>query len=140
VDKATLRVGVETGAEHADVILARTYNRFYAEHFSAGEFAEEVGLVHAVFEGFAAIDEDDGDLVGELAAELFVGVHVDVLPGEAAAAMQFGEGLFDDFAQVASFAGVNHDLAETRHWAECSKGGRVSASGLGMVGRGDGES
>jgi hypothetical protein len=54
--------------------------------------------------------------------------------------MEFGEGLFDDFAEVAAFAGVDHDLAETRHWAECSKGGRVSASGLGMVARGDGES
>ena len=140
MDKATLRVGVETGAEHADVILARTCNGFYAEHFSAGEFAEEVGLVHPVLEGFAAVDEDDGDLVGELAAELFVGVHVDVLPVEAAAAMQFGERLFHDFAEVASFAGVDHDLAELGHGGECSKGGRVSASGLGMVARGDGES
>ena len=108
--------------------------------FSAGEFAEEVGLVHPVLEGFAAVDEDDGDLVGELAAELFVGVHVDVLPVEAAAAMQFGERLFHDFAEVASFAGVDHDLAELGHGGECSKGGRVSASGLGMVARGDGES
>ena len=128
MDKTTLGVGVETGAEHADVILARTYNRFYAEHFSAGEFAEEVGFVHAVLEGFAAIDEDDGDLVGELAAELFVGVYVDVLPGEAAAAMQFGEGLFDDLAEVAAFAGVDHDLAELGHWGECSKGGQGCAN------------
>jgi hypothetical protein len=45
--------------------------------------------------------------------------------------MEFGEGLFDDFAEVASFAGVDHDLAETRHWGEFSKGGRVSTSGIG---------
>ena len=96
-------------------------------------------FVHPIFEGFAAVDEDDGDLVSKLAAQLFVGVHVDVLPGEAAAAMEFGEGLFDDFAKVASFAGVDHDLAETRHWGECSKLGRVVPVGLGMVARGDAE-
>ena len=128
MDKATLRVGVETGAKHADVILARTYDGFYAEHFSAGEFAEKIGFVHAVLEGFAAVDEDDGDLVGELAAKLFVGVDVDVLPGEATAAMQFGEGLFDNFAEVAAFAGVDHDLAEFGHWGECSKGGQGCAN------------
>jgi hypothetical protein len=120
------------------VILALTYNGFYAEHFSAGEFAEEVGLVHAVLEGFATVDEDDGDLVGELAAELFVGVHVDVLPVEAATAMQFGEGLFDDFAEVAAFAGVDHDLAEFGHWGECSKLGRVMPIAIEEAPKGDG--
>jgi hypothetical protein len=53
--------------------------------------------------------------------------------------MEFGEGLFDDFAEVASFAGVDHDLAELGHWGECSKLGRVVPVGLGMVARGDGE-
>ena len=105
------------------MILARTYNGFYAEHFSAGEFAEEVGFVHAVLEGFAAVDEDDGDFVGEFAAELFVAVDVDVLPGEAAAAMQFGQGFFDDLAEVTSLAGVDDDLAEFGHCGEFSKGG-----------------
>ena len=81
-----------------------------------------------VLEGLAAVDENDGHFIGELAAELVVGVHVDVLPGEAAAALQSGEGLFDDFAEVAAFAGVNHDLAEFRHCGEFSKVGRVSAS------------
>jgi hypothetical protein len=82
---------------------------------SAGEFAEEVGFVHVIFEGFAAIDEDDGDFVGELTAELIVAVDVNVLPGEAAAAVEFGEGLFDDLAEVAAFAGVDHDLAGLGH-------------------------
>ncbi len=97
---------------------------------SAGEFAEEVGFVHAVLEGFASVDEDDGDFVGELAAELFVAVDVDILPGEAATAMQFGEGLFDDLAEVTSFAGVDHDLAGLGHSGEFSKGGRGCASGI----------
>src|ERR1700674_2753046 len=97
-----------------DVILARSGKRFYVAHFglgksgkaSPGELAEKVGFIHAVFEGFAAVDEDDGNFVGELGAELFVAVHVYVLPGEAAAAVQFGERFFDDFAEVTSLAGV----------------------------------
>ena len=74
-------------------------------------------FVHAVFEGFTAVDEDYGDFVGELAAELVVGIDVDFLPVEAAAAMQFGEGFFDDLAKVAAFAGVYHDLAGLGHGA-----------------------
>ena len=68
-----------------------------------------------VLESFAAIDEDDWDLVGELAAELIIAVDVDLLPGESAAAMQFGECLFDDLAEVTSFARVNNDVAEAGH-------------------------
>ena len=97
---------------------------------SAGEFAEEVGFVHVVLEGFAAVDEDYRDFVGELAAELVVAVYVDVLPGEAAAAVELGESLFDDFAEVAAFARVDHDLAELGHWSEFSKAGRVYSSGM----------
>jgi hypothetical protein len=67
-------------------------------------------FVHAVFEGFAAVDEDDGDFVGELAAELVVGVNVDFLQVESASAMEFGQRLLYNFAQVAAFARVNHNL------------------------------
>jgi hypothetical protein len=31
---------------------------------SATEFAEEVGFVHVVLEGLAAVDENDGDFIG----------------------------------------------------------------------------
>jgi hypothetical protein len=96
---------------------------------SAAEFAEEIGFFHAVFEGLAAVDEDYRDFVGELAAELFVAVDIDVLPGESAAAMQFGQALFDDFAEVAALAGVDHDLAKFGHSAEFNKGGRVYSRG-----------
>jgi hypothetical protein len=44
--------------------------------------------------------------------------------------MQFGEGLFDDLAEVTSLAGVDHDLAGLGHCAEFSKGGRGCASGI----------
>jgi len=127
VDEAALRVGVETGAKHAQVILARRQEVFHTAVLAA-EFAEEVGFFHAVFEGFAAVDEDYGDFIGELAAELFVAVYVDVLPGEAAAAVQFGQALFDDFAEMAAFAGVDDDLAEFGHWAEFNKGGWIYSS------------
>jgi NAD(P)-dependent dehydrogenase (short-subunit alcohol dehydrogenase family) len=63
-----------------------------------------------------------------LAAELFVAIDIDVLPGEAAAAMEFGQALFDDFAEVAAFAGVDHDLAEFGHCAEFNKGGWICSS------------
>ena len=81
-----------------------------------------------VLEGFATVDEDYRDFVGELTTELFVGVDVYVLPGEPAAAVKFGEGFFDDFAEVAALARVNHDLAEFRHCGEFSKGGWVCSS------------
>ena len=82
-----------------------------------------------VFEGFAAVDENYRDFVGELAAELFVAVDVDVLPAESAPAMQFGQALFDDLAEVATFAGVDDDLAKFGHWAEFNKGGWIYSSG-----------
>ena len=78
-------------------------------------------FVQAIFEGFAAVDENDGDFVGKLAAELVVGVDVDFLPGEAAAAMELGEGFFDDLAEVAAFAGVEHDLAGLGHGASLAE-------------------
>jgi hypothetical protein len=81
-----------------------------------------------VFEGFAAVDEYNRDFVGKLAAELFVAVDVDVLPGEAAAAVQFRQALFDDFAEVTALAGVDHDLAKFWHWAEFNKGGWIYSS------------
>jgi|SRR5271154_5228430 hypothetical protein len=90
---------------------------------STGEFAEEVGFVHAVFERFAPVDKDNGDFVGELTTEFFVAVDIDVSPGEAAAAVKFGEGLFDNFAEVTSFAGIYHDLAGLGHWVSLARAG-----------------
>jgi hypothetical protein len=49
--------------------------------------------------------------------------------------MQFGEGLFDDLAEVTSFAGVDHDLAGLGHSCEFSKGGRGCSSGIGKRAR-----
>jgi hypothetical protein len=81
----------------------------------AGEAAEKFLLVHAVLEGLMAIDEDYRDLVVELAAKFRVGVYVDFLPGEAAAAREFGETFLDHLAEVTSLARVNYDLTHEPH-------------------------
>jgi hypothetical protein len=81
----------------------------------AGQLAQKLLFIHVVLEGFAAIDEDDGDFVVVLAAEIGVGVYVDVLPGEAATAGELRQALFHYFTQVASLAGIDHDAAGIRH-------------------------
>ena len=87
-----------------------------AEYASlAGKLAEEFSFIHAVLEGFAAVDEDDRDFVGELATELFVGVDDDFLPAEQASAFEFDQAFLDDLAEMAAFAGVDKDLASVSH-------------------------
>jgi len=78
---------------------------------SAGELAQEFALVHAVLKSLSSIDEDDRNLVSELAAKSLVGIDVHFPPRKAASSLQFNEALFDDFAEMAPFSGVNHDLA-----------------------------
>jgi hypothetical protein len=84
---------------------------------SDGELAQELTFVHAVLEGFAAVDEDDGHLVGVLAAKLVVGIDVHFLPAEQAAALELDEAFLDDFAEVATFAGVDQNVAGIGHQA-----------------------
>jgi len=81
----------------------------------AEELPQELLLVHVVLEGFAAINEDDGDVVVELAAEFGVGVNVDLAPSEAAPAGELGEALFHHFAEMTSLAGINYDAARLWH-------------------------
>ena len=79
------------------------------------QFSEKFLLVHAVLEGFAAIDEDHGDFVVELAAQFVVGVHVNLTPDKASAARELGETFFYNLAEMASFAGIDHDAASLWH-------------------------
>src|SRR5512133_1523960 len=79
------------------------------------QFAQEFAFVHAVLEGLAAVDEDDGDLVGELAPELLVGVDIDFLPAEQAAALQLDQAFFHNLAKMAALAGVDEDLPRVSH-------------------------
>jgi hypothetical protein len=69
-------------------------------------------LIHAVLEGFAAVDEDNGDFVIELAAQLIITVHVDLMPIEAPPTMELRDRLFDDLAEMASLPRINHNLVE----------------------------
>ena len=79
-----------------------------------GQFPQEFLLVEAVFEGFAAVDEDDGDFVGELAAQAFVGVNVHFAPAEATPALEFGELFLHDFAEMAAFSRIDDDFSWNR--------------------------
>ncbi len=86
-----------------------------SERNLARQAAEKLLFIHAVFEGFAAIDKNDWDLVIKLAAKFRVGVHVNFLPGEAATAREFGETFLDHLAEMTSLARVNDDLPEDSH-------------------------
>ena len=77
---------------------------------SVRQFPQKFPFVHAVLECFAAIDEDDGDLVVVLAAQFGIGVDVHFAPLKAAALMEFDEALLDDFAEMAPLAGIDDDF------------------------------
>lgn len=87
---------------------------------SGAEFAEEFFFVHAVLEGFAAVDEDYGDFVGIEAADFGVGVYVNFTPVKAAALLEFDEALLDDFAEMTALAGIDDDLPSRIHRREFS--------------------
>lgn len=70
-----------------------------------------------VLEGFAAVDEDDGNLVSELAAKLIISVDVNFLPIEAAMSLELAQALLDDFAEMTALAGIENDLPGLRHGA-----------------------
>ena len=77
-----------------------------------GQLTQKLALVHAVFEGFAPLDENDRDLVVELPAQFVIGIDIHFLPGERALAGEFCQAFFHDFAKMAALARVNHDLLE----------------------------
>ena len=53
----------------------------------AGELAQEFLLIHAVLEGFVAVDEDHGNFVSEAMTQLVVAVNVHLAPNEAASTL-----------------------------------------------------
>jgi hypothetical protein len=76
-------------------------------------------FVHAVLEGFAAVDEDYGHFVGELAAELFVGVDVDFLPAEQTAAFELDQASLT-ISQRGTPCGYRRGPGERQSFAEFS--------------------
>jgi len=81
----------------------------------ACELPEELLLVHAILEGFTAIDEYDRNFIVKLAAEFVVGVDVDFVPDEPTAAGELVKTLLHHFAKVASFARIYGDVTRLRH-------------------------
>jgi hypothetical protein len=102
------------------MVIANPYP--LANSGSAGQLPQKFLLVHAVLEGFAAVDEDDGDLVVVEAPEGDVGVDVDFAPVEAAAFVEFDEALLDDFAEMTALAGIDNDFPLLH--MQCSLAGR----------------
>src|SRR4029077_13472073 len=88
----------------------------------AGQFAQELALVHVVFESLVAVDEDDRDFVGESAAQFVVAFDVNFPPGKAPAPVQLSQRFLDDLAQVTALAGINDDLARLRHGRSLARG------------------
>jgi len=109
--------GAKHGSVRDDTCVSqrRHYGSDNGDTVLAIQFAEELLLVHAVFESFAAVNEDDGNLVVELAAEFGVGIHINLAPGEAAVAREFGQALLHDFAEMATFAGIDDYTAGLWH-------------------------
>ena len=79
------------------------------------ELPQEFLLVHAVFESFAAVDENHRHFVVELTAQVGIAVHINLMPGKTAATREVGESLLDDLTEMAVLAGVQDDVAGLRH-------------------------
>jgi len=88
---------------------------------SRGQGTKELHAVHVVFEGLAAVDEDDRNLLVVELAKVGVGVDVDYAPVEGCLGLQLREGVFDDVAEVTSGAGVDdhfmHEAIVARGWS-----------------------
>jgi hypothetical protein len=79
-----------------------------------GELTQKIALIHSVFEGLLAINEDHWDFVGEPAAEGIVRIHVNLLPAELLLAGQLFERFLHDFAEVATPSRIENDLVSHR--------------------------
>jgi len=61
------------------------------------------------------VDEHDRNFVGEFTAELFITIHIDFAPAESAPSVQFDQCFFNNLAKMATFAGIDDDLAAVLH-------------------------
>src|SRR5215469_7900626 len=86
-----------------------------AGYASGRNSSQEITLIHVIFECLFAVDEDDGDFVAVLTAELVVGVDVNFAPAEAAMARKLAQRLLHHLAKVAALARIQDDIAESRH-------------------------
>jgi hypothetical protein len=82
-----------------------------------GQLAQKLPFVHAVFEGFAPVDEHDRHFVIELPPQFSVAIDIYFLPREPATARELRQAFLHYFAQMTTLARVNHDLAGFGHAA-----------------------
>jgi hypothetical protein len=116
--------------------LRRTFEGFELESGRptlTGQLLEEFLFVHAVLEGLAAVDEDDGDLIVVLASKLGVGVDVYLSPVETAALVEFDEALLNDLAEMAPFAGIHDDFRVLHNQCSLAGGNPVSKTEEGKI-------
>jgi len=76
------------------------------------QLSQELALVHAIFESFPAVDENDWDFVVIQASKFGISVDIHFVPGKAALSRKLVQALFDDLAEMASFARINHDAGK----------------------------
>jgi hypothetical protein len=93
---------------------------------SRGQLAQKFLLIHAVFKCLLPVDEYHGNLVVIEAPDFGVGVHVDFTPAKATTLVELNQALLDDFAEMTSLAGIDHDFPRLRHARECSSLGARS--------------
>lgn len=68
-----------------------------------------------ILEGLAAVDEHYGNFIIELPAKFEIGVDVNFAPGKTSSARKLNQALLHHFAEMASFAGVDNDVARICH-------------------------
>jgi len=83
----------------------------------AGQLAQKFALVHAVLEGFAAVDKHDWHFVVELPSQVAITIHVHFLPREPAAAGKLCKALFHHLAEMTTFPRIDDDLPGVLHAA-----------------------
>ena len=81
---------------------------------SSGELAAQLLWVKVVFGDFAVVEEEDRDVVGELGAEVGVGVNVHQAQVEGNLGPEGVELLFGLFAEVAVGAGVEGEFGHRK--------------------------
>jgi len=95
---------------------------------SAHQLPEELPLIHAVFEGFAAIDEYNWNFIVKQPSQFIVAVDIHFLPCKSAPARKLRQAFFYYFAKVTTSARVNHDLPRLLHGLDCSPSRILDAS------------
>ena len=80
----------------------------YVVLLSPLQHSQEVAPFHAVFESLAAINENNGNLVGEFPLQFGVGIDVYLTPPKVSLALNLHERVLDDLAEMTILASIDH--------------------------------